>query len=175
MSGNTTALAVPAPPPQKPKIAGIVAISVWIVVAIAFVVYFVGAFDVSLIDRFGSAYLGGLWVTISLVAMSFVFGAVVSLPVALGRMATNPLARAFAFAFVFALVLPLAAGTFFAGAFFVPAAFFDPAAFFAAVAFSIGFFTALACSMLSFRAAMMSTTGFISSAAVTTSLPSIFA
>lgn len=101
MSGNAPALAAPAAPPQKPKIAGIVAIGVWIAIAIAFVVYFARAFDVTLIERFGSAYLGGLWVTVSLVAISFVFGALVSLPVALGRMAKNPVARALAFAFVY--------------------------------------------------------------------------
>ncbi|MBO0903181.1 ABC transporter permease [Jiella sonneratiae] len=101
MSAETSALAVPAPPRQKPKLAGIVAIGIWIAVAAAFVVYFVNAFDVTLIQRFGMKYLSGLWVTISLVAVSFVCGAIVSLPVALGRMAANPLARGAAFAFVY--------------------------------------------------------------------------
>ncbi|MBP0618236.1 ABC transporter permease [Jiella mangrovi] len=101
MSGNTPALAIPAPPRQKLKIGGIVAISIWIVIAVAFVIYFVGAFDITLIERFGWSYLSGLWVTVSLVALSFVFGAIVSLPVALGRMATNPIASGAAFAFVY--------------------------------------------------------------------------
>ncbi|TFF17972.1 ABC transporter permease [Jiella endophytica] len=101
MSGNTTTLAVPAAPRPKLKPAGLIAIGIWIAVAIAFVFYFVQAFDVTLIERFGMKYLSGLWVTVSLVAVSFVCGAIVSLPVALGRMATNPIARALSFAFVY--------------------------------------------------------------------------
>ncbi|MCB8839219.1 ABC transporter permease [Aurantimonas sp. VKM B-3413] len=78
-----------------------VAISIWIAIAVLFLVYIVEVFDPSLFTRFGPAYLSGLWVTISLVVVSFVCGAIVSLPVALGRMATNPLARGAAFVFVY--------------------------------------------------------------------------
>ncbi|NDW07445.1 ABC transporter permease [Jiella pacifica] len=101
MSGNGPSLAAPAPPPQKPKIAGMIAIGVWIAFAIAFVIYFAKAFDTTLIARFGWSYLSGLWVTVSLVAVSFVLGALVSLPVALGRMSANPIAGGSAFAFVY--------------------------------------------------------------------------
>nr|WP_210345307.1 ABC transporter permease [Jiella flava] len=83
------------------KIAGLIAIGVWIAAAIAFAVYFTHVFDATLIERFGWSYLSGLWVTVSLVTVSFLCGAIVSLPVALGRMATNKLARGLAFAFVY--------------------------------------------------------------------------
>ena len=92
MSGSNTTMAAPAAPRAKLKPAGLIAIGVWISIAVAFVIYFAQAFDVTLIQRFGWSYLSGLWVTVSLVAVSFVCGAIVSLPVALGRMATNPIA-----------------------------------------------------------------------------------
>ena len=101
MSGNNPALAAPTAPREKLKPAGLVAIGLWIAVAAAFAFYFVRAFDVTLIERFGWSYLHGLWVTVSLVAVSFVLGALVSLPVALGRMASNPIAQGLAFAFVY--------------------------------------------------------------------------
>ena len=101
MSGSNTTMAAPAAPRAKLKPAGLIAIGVWIAIAVAFVIYFAQAFDVTLIQRFGWSYLSGLWVTVSLVAVSFVCGAIVSLPVALGRMATNPIASGAAFAFVY--------------------------------------------------------------------------
>ena len=47
------------------------------------------------------AYLRGLWTTISLVLVSFSAGVVVSVPVALGRMSQNVVARALSFVFVY--------------------------------------------------------------------------
>jgi len=91
----------PPAPRAKPKLGGIIAISVWIAVAVAFLIYFIQAFDVTLIERFGADYLSGLWITVSLVTVSFVCGAVISLPIALGRMSTNPVSRSASFAFVY--------------------------------------------------------------------------
>ena len=95
----------PSPPPKAARrrqpIGGILAIAAWIALAAAFLVYIAGVFDPTLFTRFGPAYLSGLWVTVSLVASSFVCGAIISLPVALGRMARNPVARGASFVFVY--------------------------------------------------------------------------
>lgn len=82
-------------------VTGIIAVGFWIAAAIALAVWLVGAFDPTLFQRFGPAYLSGLWVTVSLVVSSFVCGAVISLPVAFGRMSKNRLAQALSFAFVY--------------------------------------------------------------------------
>ena len=95
--------ALPAPPIEKrrQKLGGIVAIAVWIAIAVAIVAYVIRVWDPTLFTRFGPAYLSGLWVTVSLVCVSFVCGAIVSLPVAIGRMTDNIVGRTASFAFVY--------------------------------------------------------------------------
>ncbi|MBB4001957.1 ABC transporter permease [Aurantimonas endophytica] len=93
-----------SPPPEalarRRPIAGILAIAFWIVAAVGFVVYLAAVFDLTLFSRFGLSYLSGLWVTVSLVVVSFVCGAIVSVPLAFGRMSKNLVAQWSAFAFV---------------------------------------------------------------------------
>lgn len=93
-----------SPPPQalarRRPLAGILAIGVWIAVAIGFLFYLGSVFDPTLFTRFGPSYLSGLWVTVSLVAVSFVCGAIVSVPLAFGRMSKNPVAQWASFGFV---------------------------------------------------------------------------
>ncbi|MEX6506282.1 ABC transporter permease [Jiella sp. M17.18] len=101
MSEATLPAEAPPRPRRRPKLAGLVAIAVWIAIAVLFVVYLAEVFDPTLFTRFGWNYLGGLGVTVSLVLVSFVCGAIVSLPVALGRMAKNPVGRGASFAFVY--------------------------------------------------------------------------
>jgi polar amino acid transport system permease protein len=101
LSTATLPSGAPASPGARRSTAGIVAIGFWILAGAGLVGYLAGAFDPSLFVRFGPSYLSGLWITLSLVLISFVCGAVVSVPVALGRMAKNPLARIPAFVFVY--------------------------------------------------------------------------
>ncbi|MEF2554021.1 ABC transporter permease [Aurantimonas sp. A2-1-M11] len=98
-----TQAAIAAPPiaKPKPKIGGLVAIGIWIAISIGFALYIVRGFDPTLFTRFGPSYLSGLWITISLVVASFLCGAIVSLPVAFGRMSRDPIARVLAFVFVY--------------------------------------------------------------------------
>lgn len=95
--------ALPAPRLKKrrQKLGGILAISVWIAIAAAIVAYVIRVWDPTIFTRFGPAYLSGLWVTVSLVATSFVLGAIISLPVAIGRMTDNIVGRTASFAFVY--------------------------------------------------------------------------
>lgn len=85
----------------RTTVAGVLSISIWIVFGVAFVWYLSSVWDPTIFTRFGASYLSGLWVTISLVLVSFVAGAVVSVPVALGRMATNATARGLSFGYVY--------------------------------------------------------------------------
>ncbi|HDZ72368.1 MAG TPA: ABC transporter permease [Aurantimonas coralicida] len=101
--GQVSAPALAAPAAVKPKrgVGGIVALGLWIAIAAGLVAYIASVWNPSLFTRFGPSYLSGLWITVSLVVISFVCGAIVSLPVALGRMAKNPVPRTLAFVFVY--------------------------------------------------------------------------
>ena len=83
---SDAAMAAPPMVKPKPKIGGLIAIGIWIAISIGLAIYIIRGFDPTLFTRFGPSYLSGLWITITLVVGSFVCGAVVSLPVALGRM-----------------------------------------------------------------------------------------
>ena len=99
-----TDLTASAPPPQekrRPGIAGILFAAVWAAIFVAIAVYIASNWSSAYIERYGMRYLEGLWVTVSLVAASFVCGALVSLPFAFGRMSSHPLARWPSFAFVY--------------------------------------------------------------------------
>ncbi|MDY8109421.1 ABC transporter permease [Fulvimarina sp. 2208YS6-2-32] len=81
--------------------AGIVFASVWAIVAVGIVLYILRNWNPDLFSRYGLPYLEGLWVTVTLVLASFACGAVVSLPVALARMADTRFVRVPAFVFVY--------------------------------------------------------------------------
>ncbi len=98
---SNAAMAAPPVVKPKPKIGGLIAIGIWIAISIGLAIYIIRGFDPTLFTRFGPSYLSGLWITVTLVVGSFVCGAVVSLPVALGRMSANPVARTLAFVFVY--------------------------------------------------------------------------
>ena len=93
-----------APPPiakKRPGLGGLIFAGVWALIAIGLTAYIVGNWNPALLDTYALPYLEGLGVTVGLVLSSFVCGAVLSLPVALGRMSHNPLARGLAFVFVY--------------------------------------------------------------------------
>lgn len=81
------------PPPRKrrrrPSLGGMLFLSFWAICAGLLVVYLAERLSLDLIQRFGPVYLSGLWTTISLVAISFAIGALLSLPLALARMSNS--------------------------------------------------------------------------------------
>lgn len=92
-----------SPPPlarRRPGPLGLITLGLWAVGALALVAYLVQAWNPQLVATYGPAYLRGLWTTLSLVALSYGLGALLSVPIAAGRMASNPLARGTAFAYV---------------------------------------------------------------------------
>ena len=96
----------PAPPAARRRITGarIAAIGVlvlWALLATALVSMVITGWDETKFLRYGPRYLNGLWVTISLVSISVVFGALLSVPIAFARMSTNRVLNGIAYAYVY--------------------------------------------------------------------------
>ncbi|QDB99670.1 ABC transporter permease [Mesorhizobium sp. 8] len=118
MSAAGTALDE-APPPLPPRgwsgqrIAGHILVALWILLAVGLVWFLVTSWNLPLVEKYGPGYLYGLGVTVGLVAVSIVIGAILSIPVALGRMSKNPVFSGLAYAYVyFFRGTPLLAQTF---------------------------------------------------------------
>lgn len=100
---ETTIERPPAPPRGWPRerIIGNVLMGLWIAFGLGLVFYLFLAWNPELFDRYAGNYLRGLGVTLSLVVISVVAGAVLSIPVAYGRMSDNRLISALAYAYVY--------------------------------------------------------------------------
>jgi polar amino acid transport system permease protein len=95
-----------APPPVSPqwntgRLAGVLALGFWVIAGLGLVYFLWSVWDVDKITRYGPKLLSGLWVTVSLVAASIILGALISLPVAFGRMSQNRLIGALAYGYVY--------------------------------------------------------------------------
>ncbi|MEO9614457.1 MAG: ABC transporter permease [Nitratireductor sp.] len=94
-------------PPALPRvwtgerIAGNVVLAFWFAAGILMVWYLVEAWAPEKVARYGPKYISGLLTTLSLVGLSLVIGAVLSIPVAIGRMSKNKLISRIAFAYVY--------------------------------------------------------------------------
>lgn len=100
---ETTIERPPAPPRGWPRerIIGTAMMALWVAFGLGLVLYLFLAWNPELFDRYAGNYMRGLGVTLSLVAISVVAGAVLSIPVAYGRMSGNRLASALAYAYVY--------------------------------------------------------------------------
>ena len=103
---DTLIKAQPAPPDRAKRwttarISGTILVMFWVLAAIGLVLYLYSAWDIAKIERYGPKFLSGLWTTLSLVGVSIAIGAVISLPVALGRVSKNPVISRIAFAYVY--------------------------------------------------------------------------
>jgi polar amino acid transport system permease protein len=118
MSAAVDATAVEKPPaPPRPwtgeRIAGAVLLGLWILCGIGLVVYLVAAWNPELFEKYLPYYLSGLVVTLTLVGISIVLGALLSVPVAWMRLSKNRLVAGFAYGYVyFFRGTPLLAQTF---------------------------------------------------------------
>jgi polar amino acid transport system permease protein len=75
--------------------------------------FLINAWDPDIFSRYAPYYLSGLGVTVTLVGLSIVIGAVLSIPIAYARMSSNRLLSAFAYGYVyFFRGTPLIAQTF---------------------------------------------------------------
>ncbi|EAU40041.1 amino acid ABC transporter, permease protein [Fulvimarina pelagi HTCC2506] len=98
---DLTASAPPSTEKKKPGLAGILFAGFWVVVFASLAYYLAASWNSDLFARYGLPYLEGLWVTVSLVVSSFVCGAILSVPIAFGRMAESRTARVPSFLFVY--------------------------------------------------------------------------
>lgn len=107
MSFVTSLIAPQAPPevPPKPFTAsrffGNIFMGVWLALTIGVFLMIVGGWDPEKFARYGPNYLSGLGVTLLLVGLSVVLGAIISLPLAFARMSKNRVFSWFAYAYVY--------------------------------------------------------------------------
>lgn len=118
MSALVEAGTVTRPPPPargwpRERVVGWILSGFWIAAFAGLALYLWSAWNPSLFDRYAWSYLQGLWVTLVLVAISIVIGAVLSVPIAFARMSKHRLLSAPAYAYVyFFRGTPLLAQTF---------------------------------------------------------------
>jgi polar amino acid transport system permease protein len=96
-----------APPPSPPKpwttprILGNALMLFWITGAVFLIWYLYSEWAIDKINQYGPKYWSGLKTTLGLVAVSIVLGAILSVPLAFGRMSKNPLISRLSFAYVY--------------------------------------------------------------------------
>jgi polar amino acid transport system permease protein len=83
------------------KVAGMVVLVLWGLLAVALVMMVINGWDLAKFERYGPRYLNGLWTTISLVGISIVLGALLSLPIAFARLSKNRVLNTIAYAYVY--------------------------------------------------------------------------
>ncbi|MBB3998206.1 ABC transporter permease [Aureimonas pseudogalii] len=79
---------------------GMVTLALWAVGIVLLVLYLVRVWDPQLVETYGPVYLRGLGTTLSLVAWSYGIGALLSVPLVMGRMSSNRWARGASFGYV---------------------------------------------------------------------------
>ncbi|MEO5758953.1 MAG: ABC transporter permease [Mesorhizobium sp.] len=103
---SVAATLVERPPPRvrgwpRSRIIGYALVGFWIAFGLGIVAYLVFAWNPDFFAKYAPAYLKGLGVTLSLVAISMVLGAIMSLPVAYGRMSKNRILSGLAYCYVY--------------------------------------------------------------------------
>jgi polar amino acid transport system permease protein len=83
------------------RIAGMIVLALWLALGVALVGMIITGWDQQKLLRYGPRYLSGLWTTISLVGLSVILGAVLSIPIAFARMSKNRILNAVAYAYVY--------------------------------------------------------------------------
>lgn len=86
---------------SKSHIVGCIVVGLWILLAIALIAMVILGWDPEKFTRYGPRYLHGLVTTITLVTISIVCGAVVSVPLAFARMSRNKVINGLAYAYVY--------------------------------------------------------------------------
>jgi polar amino acid transport system permease protein len=86
---------------SRQRVLGYALVGLWIVLGIGMIVYLVEAWNSELFQKYAPGYISGLGVTLTLVAVSIVLGAVLSVPVAYARMSRNRILSSVAYAYVY--------------------------------------------------------------------------
>ena len=103
---SATAAMVERPPPRargwpRRRVIGYALVCLWAAFGLGIVSYLFHAWNAVFFAKYAPAYLQGLGVTLSLVAISMVLGAIMSLPVAYGRMSRNRILSGLAYCYVY--------------------------------------------------------------------------
>ena len=80
---------------------GYAILAFWIIVVIALGAWLITGYDPAKIERYAPRYWNGLLTTLTLVSISIVLGALLSLPIAYARMSDNRLLNGFSFGYVY--------------------------------------------------------------------------
>ena len=107
MSTVATMIPPQAPPPVPPRpytltrFVGSVALGVWLALGVGIFLTVVNGWDPEKFAKYGPRFLSGLGVTLMLVSISIVLGALLSLPIAFARMSKNKLWSWLAYGYVY--------------------------------------------------------------------------
>lgn len=86
-------------PPAQPRpwtgarIAGVAFLALWAVLGLFLFGYLVSRWNPDLFSRYFPYYMKGLWVTVQIVVISIILGALLSIPVAWARMSSTASSR----------------------------------------------------------------------------------
>src|SRR5690606_340276 len=88
---STTTIPALAPPPvvkqwTRMRIAGHIIVAFWFLLFAGLAIYLYNAWRIDLFETYGPRYWSGLLITLKLVAVSIVIGALLSLPITVARM-----------------------------------------------------------------------------------------
>lgn len=87
--------------PGPVTLTGVVLIALWIAVIVAVVVGLLGMIDPERVERYGWRLLLGVRTTVELVGLSLALGAVLSIPIAAGRLSSNRIAAGLAYGYTY--------------------------------------------------------------------------
>jgi polar amino acid transport system permease protein len=98
--------AQPAPPEamkrfSKARVVGYFFLVLWALLGIALITMMITNWDNAKFFKFGPDYLTGLWITVKLVGLSFIFGAILSIPLAFARMSANRVLQGLTYCYVY--------------------------------------------------------------------------
>ena len=115
-AGRTIAERAPPAPPRgwpRERIIGYGLMGLWILAGIGLISYLLAVWNLTWFQKYIPTYFSGLKVTLSLVVVSTILGAILSIPIAYARMSKNTILSALAYAYVyFFRGTPLLAQTF---------------------------------------------------------------
>ncbi|MCT4656295.1 MAG: ABC transporter permease [Cohaesibacter sp.] len=83
------------------NVMGILSLTFWILSGIALIWFLYTSYDQYQFDRYAPKYLDGFLITLKLVALSVAIGAVLSLPIAFGRMSSNKFLSRLSFGYIY--------------------------------------------------------------------------
>ena len=90
-----------AKPMTAARLTGYILVAFWALLAAFLILTVIKGWDPDKFTRYGPRYLHGLWITLSIVALSVVFGAVLSLPLAMARMSGNRVLNWLAYGYIY--------------------------------------------------------------------------